>query len=147
MIQSILCAIDISQPGAERGILQAAYRWSQMEKAALGLVTVVPDFRFSVVGSYFSDDHTAKVVSDTRDALHKLTEEVLGAEASAGIRHVVAVGSVYEEILKTARAARADMIVIGAHKPDLKDYLLGPNAARVARHAECSVYVFRGNGA
>jgi nucleotide-binding universal stress UspA family protein len=144
MIQSILCAIDISQPGAEQGILRAAHRWSQMEGASLGLLTVVPDYRFSVVGSYFSDDHTSKVVSETRAVLHKLTEDTLGAEESARIRHVVAVGSVYEEILKTARAAQADMIVIGAHKPDLKDYLLGPNASRVARHAECSVFVYRG---
>ena len=26
----------------------------------------------------------------------------------------------------------------------LKDYLLGPNVARVVRHANCSVYVVRG---
>ncbi|MEP3300223.1 MAG: universal stress protein, partial [Pseudoruegeria sp.] len=39
--------------------------------------------------------------------------------------------------------AKADLIVIGAHRPDFKDYLLGPNAARVVRHSECSVYVVR----
>jgi nucleotide-binding universal stress UspA family protein len=33
--------------------------------------------------------------------------------------------------------------VVGAHRQDLKDYLLGPNAARVVRHADCSVYVVR----
>ena len=37
----------------------------------------------------------------------------------------------------------ATLIVIGAHRPDLKDYLLGPHAARVVRHAECSVLVVR----
>jgi hypothetical protein len=33
-----------------------------------------------------------------------------------------------------------------AHSPDLKDYLLGPNAARVVRHANQSVMVIRGRG-
>ncbi len=32
---------------------------------------------------------------------------------------------------------------IGSHRPELKDYLLGPNAARVVRHANCSVLVVR----
>jgi nucleotide-binding universal stress UspA family protein len=35
------------------------------------------------------------------------------------------------------------MIVMASHRPELKDYLLGPNAARVVRHAECSVLVVR----
>ncbi|MFY2822514.1 universal stress protein, partial [Ruegeria sp. MALMAid1280] len=46
-------------------------------------------------------------------------------------------------ILHTAAEAGSDLIVIGAHKPDLKDYLLGPNAARVVRHSTVSVYVVR----
>jgi nucleotide-binding universal stress UspA family protein len=37
----------------------------------------------------------------------------------------------------------ADLIVLAAHRPELKDYLLGPNASRVVRHAKCSVYVIR----
>jgi len=33
--------------------------------------------------------------------------------------------------------------VLASHRPDLKDYLLGPNAARVVRHADRSVFVVR----
>ncbi|MEO0863555.1 MAG: universal stress protein, partial [Pseudomonadota bacterium] len=36
-----------------------------------------------------------------------------------------------------------DAIFVGAHRPELKDYLIGPNAARVARHAQQSVFVVR----
>lgn len=32
---------------------------------------------------------------------------------------------------------------MAAHRPALKDYLLGPNAARVVRHSNCSVLVVR----
>ena len=36
-----------------------------------------------------------------------------------------------------------DLIVIASHKPGLADYFLGSTAARVVRHAPCSVHVMR----
>ena len=39
--------------------------------------------------------------------------------------------------------ASADAIVIASHRPDLSDYLLGSTAARVVRHAQCTVLVLR----
>ena len=41
-------------------------------------------------------------------------------------------------------AYKPDLIVMASHRPELKDYLIGPNAARVVRHADCSVQVVRG---
>ena len=51
--------------------------------------------------------------------------------------------SIYAEILGVAEGAEADLVVIGSHRPAMKDYLLGTNAARVVRHARCSVLVAR----
>jgi len=45
--------------------------------------------------------------------------------------------------LTTAHEQRADLIVMASHRPELKDYLIGPNAAYVAQHAFCSVLVLR----
>ena len=56
---------------------------------------------------------------------------------------VVAEGKIYQEIIATAEATGAEIIVMAAHSPELKDYLLGPNAARVVRHAPVSVLVVR----
>ena len=75
--------------------------------------------------------------------LNKTTADVLGEAENAKVRHIVAVGSVYEEVMKAASLGGADLIVIGAHRPDFKDYLLGPNASRVVRHSDCSVFVVR----
>ena len=52
--------------------------------------------------------------------------------------------SIYAEILRAAEEAQADLVVVGSHRPAMKDYLLGTNAARVVRHARCSVLVARG---
>lgn len=143
MIKSILCAVDISQPIVETEVLKIAAQFAELNGAQLDVITVVPDFGMSVVGSFFNADHTKKANAEAKTVLNKLVEGVLGAEVNQKVRHIVATGSAYEEILKTAEAANTDLIVIGAHKPDFKDYLLGPNAARVVRHSECSVYVVR----
>ncbi len=143
MIKSILCAVDISQPIVETAVLEVAAQFAELNDAQLDVITVVPDFGMSVVGSFFNADHTKKANTEAKTVLNKLVEGVLGAEVNEKVRHIVATGSAYEEILKTAEAANSDLIVIGAHKPDFKDYLLGPNAARVVRHSDCSVYVVR----
>lgn len=52
-------------------------------------------------------------------------------------------GTIYDEILRAADKLGVDPIVMGAHRPELSGYLLGPNAARVVGHAKQSVYVVR----
>ena len=52
-------------------------------------------------------------------------------------------GTVYDEVLAAAKLVEADLIITGSHKPNVSDYLLGSNAARIMRHAECSVLVVR----
>ena len=143
MSQTILCAVDINRPEEDAGVLAQAKKLADLDGAQLDVITVVPDFGASVVGAYFKD-HDVKTAQDgATKLLNDMVEDAIGAEANAAVRHVVAIGSVYEEVLKAAKLAKADLIVIGAHRPDFKDYLLGPNAARVVRHSECSVYVVR----
>lgn len=142
-IQTVLCAVDISNAKGEDKVLKRAARLAELEGAQLDVITVVPDYGMSVVGAFFDEEHHEKVVEDTKAALSDLITAALGGEANAKVRHVVATGSAYEQILKTAEADGADLIVIGAHKPDFKDYLLGPNASRVVRHSDASVYVVR----
>ncbi|MFK7943864.1 MAG: universal stress protein [Paracoccaceae bacterium] len=46
-------------------------------------------------------------------------------------------------IVDVAEKSDIDCIVMRSHRPDLADYLLGSTAARVVRHAMCSVHVIR----
>ncbi|MEY8117350.1 universal stress protein [Falsihalocynthiibacter sp. BN13B15] len=57
--------------------------------------------------------------------------------------NLIATERVYDEILRIAAKTKASLIVAGAHKADLKDNLLGPNAASIVRHANCWVSVVR----
>ena len=143
MTQTVLCAIDINRGDEEAAVLQQAKKMADADGARLDVITVVPDFGASVGGAYFKD-HDVKTARDSASAaMNALVTKVIGEEANKGVRHIVAIGNVYEEVLKAAKLSGADLIVIGAHRPDFKDYLLGPNAARVVRHSTCSVYVVR----
>ncbi len=46
-------------------------------------------------------------------------------------------------IIDYADTNKVDCIVIGSHRPDLRDYFLGSTASRVVRHAKCAVHVYR----
>ena len=127
----------------DTNVLQIADKLARLDDASLDVITVVPNFGMTLVGSYFDDNFQKQAVSDAKSALKVRVGQILGEERNKEIRHIVATGSIYEEILQLAEQADVDLIVIGAHKPDLREYLLGPNAARVVRHSKCSVYVVR----
>ena len=143
MSRSVLCAVDISNAGKDDDVLKTAKRLADLDDAQLDVVTVLPDFGKSLVGSFFDAGHHDEAVKAAKAELKDQIAASLGAKAGANVRHVVATGTAYEEILHTAKETGCGLIVIGAHKPDFADYLLGPNAARVVRHSHCSVHVVR----
>ena len=59
------------------------------------------------------------------------------------IRAELISGSAGLAITEFAEEQEIDCIVIASHKPGLSDYFLGSTAARVVRHAKCSVHVVR----
>lgn len=139
----VLAAIDLSHPDHHARLLQKAARMAEAEQAGLAVVTVIPDFGMSIVGSFFEDGAEQKALNAAGESLHAITAEVLGAEAVALVTHIVRHGTAYEQILDAAAEHGATLIIMGAHRPNFKDYLIGPNAARVVRHSKCSVLVLR----
>ncbi len=141
MSKFILAAIDIAHAETVEHVLKKAASLSKLEDANLAVVTVVPDFGMSIVGSFFKEGTEDGVMQKANEQLHEIVSSFLGEDAK--VKHIVKHGSAYEGILEAAQDLNASLIVMGAHRPDLRDYLLGPNAARVVRHAQASVYVVR----
>ncbi len=141
MAGTVLAAIDVAHVKEQANVLIRARQLANLDDAKLAVVTVIPDFGMSIVGSYFSADVEKKALEHARKALHEAVADILGSDS--GVQHVIEHGNAYEKILATANKLGATLIVIGAHKPDFHDYLLGPNAARVVRHSNCSVHVVR----
>jgi len=139
----VLAAIDLAHPEHHTSILTKAASMAEIDDASIAVVTVIPDFGMSIVGSFFEEGAEQKALNDAGVALHEIVSQVLGAEKAAQIKHVVLHGTAYEEILEAARDINAQLIVMGAHRPNFQDYLIGPNASRVVRHSRCSVLILR----
>lgn len=142
MFKTILLPIDLGAPASWKKALPAALRLSAPEGSVLHILTVVPDFGMSVVGSFFEEGFEEK-------ALHRAGEQLTAwvnanVASDTEVHPHVSHGRVYEEIMRAADTLGVDAIVMGSHTPELSDYLLGPNAARVVRHAKQSVFVVRG---
>ncbi len=63
-------------------------------------------------------------------------------EADDTRTHVIT-GHSANSILDWAEKHDVDCIILSSHRPGLSDYFIGSTAARVVRHATCSVHVLR----
>lgn len=141
MFDRILVPVDIGDDPTSAKCLYVAAELARQFGAELHVLTVVPDIGYAVVAQYFPPDAEAKIAEEVAEQLTDYVKKHLPTGMTA--HEMVAQGPVYDEILSVAETIKADLIVIGAHRPDLRDYLLGPNAARVVRHAGASVFVVR----
>ena len=139
MFKTVLVPVDISLPEGARKILAAAKELTTPWDCDVHVMTVVPDQGMPIVASYF-DEHQED------DSLAAAKAELHAAVDGAGIapaKLYLQAGTVYDRVIRLARKIDADLILISAHSPELKDYLLGSNAARIVRHSKRSVLVLR----
>ncbi len=141
MFKNILVTIDLDEEENSARILQAAKDAASVDGAKFNMITVVPNFGMSIVGSFFPKGHEEKMIKQAQKDLHAFTAKHGGGLKA--VQHVIGHGNIYEEVLAWAAKLKADLIIVGAHRPNAADYLLGPNSARIVRHAKCSVLVVR----
>ena len=149
MTLKVLVPIDLADMATMERVLKAAIQQTEAANGALTVMTVVPDmitgidYRYAIRGEtggseeYDMREIVAEALARLNDLVKEHTPSGMAVETIA--RH----GTVYEQVLTVAEEIEADQIVIGAHRPAVSDFLLGPNAARIVRHAHCSVNVVR----
>lgn len=140
MTKKILLAVDINNEETSKAPLAAALDLAHAG-AVLHVVCVVPDFGLPQVSGFFPEDYEKKMLHRYGEALSDWVKAHVpeGIETHPHVAH----GTIYDEVVKAADKLGVDVIVIGSHRPALSDYLIGPNASRVVRHAKQSVYVAR----
>lgn len=141
MFKTILLAVDVNDLSGSARPAATARQMALTDQAELHVMNVVPDYGMSIVGSFFSQDHNKEILKQAKAALETWAAEVLSGVSN--LRLHVDQGTIYDLVLQEATSVNADAIIVGAHKSQLKDYLIGPNAARIARHATQSVFVIR----
>ncbi|MBK5945311.1 universal stress protein [Rhodobacter veldkampii DSM 11550] len=102
----------------------------------VSLLHVMPEVPGYAI-SYMPEGYREELEQAIRSELETLAR---GFGSGAG---VLASGDAGRVILDWSGQNGVDCIVIASHRPGLQDYLLGSTAARVVRHAACSVHVLR----
>lgn len=141
MYNSILLSVDLADKSHSRKALETALQLAITFKAKLYIVTVVPDFGVGMVSSFFGDDFAKKAIDAAENQLNDFAAEEITGEVQYETK--VCYGTIYDQIIAAANDSECDLIVMGSHRPELEDYLIGPNASRVMRHAKQSVFIVR----
>ena len=141
MYKNILLAIDLDDEASCRKPLLSAVELARKFGARLHVLTVVREVEAMLQARAATLAYEV-IASDLENRMAALIRRASASDLEPNIL-ITHGASIYAEILGVAEEARADLIVVGSHRPAMRDYLLGTNASRVVRHASCSVLVAR----
>ena len=134
--KTILVPVDLAFEDKAGPMIEQAGKLADKD-TKLVFVNVV-DSLPSYVAAHLPADAQDKARARAEESLRKIAKTA-GLKADIELRS----GAAPAGILEVAREREADLILVGSHKPGMQDYLLGSTAARVVRHARCSVLVLR----
>jgi len=140
MALNILLPIDLSSPASWVKPMAEAQKML-LGGGTLHVVSVLPDFGMSMIGTFFKTGFEQSALHQFGEALRRWVSQ--NVPGSVDVQPHVLHGVIYDEILRAADDMKIDVIIMAAHRPEASDYLLGSNVARVVRHAKQSVYVVR----
>lgn len=135
MYKNILVPVAVDH-GPHLGEVLSIARTLRAEGGTITALTVaeaIPPY----VSQYLPDGQEAA----TRETIRADLEGALEDAPDIDIR--VVTGHAGISIVDFAEHHGVDCIVMHSHRPGLQDYFLGSTAARVVRHAPCSVHVLR----
>ena len=136
MYKTILVPIDMGHVVEGKSIIDIAADHAD-ENSKIILLNVVEEIpNWAAIN--LPPDIIDKSLDEARDGL-KAIATASGIKMDVEIR----TGHSYNTILDVAEEKNADLIVVASHRPGLQDYFLGSTAAKVVRHAKCSVLVVR----
>ena len=136
MFKKVMVPIDMAHVVEGKANIELAARYAD-EGAEILLLNVVEDIPGWAA---------AELPRDLLDKSRRESESELKAIATASgktMETVVRSGHPYKTILEVAEEKGVDLIIVASHRPGLQDYFLGSTAAKVVRHAKCSVLVIR----
>lgn len=141
MYKDMLLPIDLGQKSSWQKALPLAVELGKSFGAHLHIMTVVPDHGFHYVSQYFPAGYEERMIATAEENLRDFASEHVPEDVK--VQLIVAHGSIYRQIAKTAEDIGADLIIMASHTPDATDFLMGPNAEKVLHHFKRSVLIVR----
>lgn len=136
MYNRIIVALDLSHEVQGNALFQKALKLIDAggEIRLVHVLEEVPGYIAAELPRDLSDRRQAEARVELKQVAH-------GSDARVEVE--VRSGAPSAQILQAAEDSNADLIMIASHKPGLSDYFIGSTAARVVRHAQCSVLISR----
>ncbi|PWV74140.1 universal stress protein [Halomonas sp. A11-A] len=142
MYHKILMPVDLNEESSWKKALPTAVTLCRTFGASLHVLTVLPDYRMPLVGSFFPKDFAKKAHQAVSEAQRQFIQEHVPDDIK--VQSVIVDGSPWEAIIKAAKKLEVDLIVMASHnKRKFADYVLGPNAEHVVHHSKISVMIVR----
>jgi universal stress protein F len=136
MYNTILVPIDMAHAEKGKSTIEIARKLSGEDTQIL-LLHVIED-----IPNWVAAEMPAGILEKSRQSTQEELQAIANA-ASIKADVLIRSGHPYRTILDKADEEEVDLIIIASHKPGLQDYFLGSTAAKVVRHAKCSVLVVR----
>jgi len=141
MYKKILFPIDLDEKSSLVNCIKQVTAMAGAFNAEIHVITVIPDYGMSMVEQYFPKGWIEETIGKAGEELNFLINQHFAEPEK--VKSKVLRGAIYQCVIDEAREINADLIIMCAHRPELSDYLLGPNAAKIVRHASTSVMVVR----
>ena len=136
MNKTILIAVDLGTVAKLDSLVDQASAYDNSNSNII-LLNVVED-----IPSWAAVELPRGILEKSvQSSLEKL--KALATSSSIEVEVEVRVGHPYKTILEVADEKSAELIIVASHQPELQNYFLGSTAAKVVRHATCSVLVVR----
>jgi nucleotide-binding universal stress UspA family protein len=145
-VRHILHASDLST--ASRRAFRAAADLAKSLDAKLTILYVLPPMLPAMPDQYIDAETLDRFDRQARQWGRGHLDRLARAAKQAGIRCATLLldGDPVEEIVRTSRKNRADLIVLGTHgRRGLPKFFLGSVAERVVSRASCPVMTVRGS--
>jgi len=141
MHKKILLPLDLHEESSWKKALPTAVELCTAFGAELHVFTVFPDLPVGMYRLHLPEDTEHRLAEAAVDGLDAFAAEHI-PDGVHVVKHV-RTGGIYRSILGAAEEIAADRIMMASHRPEMGDYLIDPNAARVVRHSNISVLVVR----
>lgn len=140
MFKKILVPVDPNEIDFAKPAVTAAAGLAAQGDGEVLLVGVLPVMN-GYVSEFLPADFETGFEKETEARIRAIGTEAGLKEGRFSVK--LRTGSVYHEVIDESKASAVDVIVVTSHRPQMSTYLLGSNAAKIVRHATCSVLVLR----
>lgn len=140
MFKTLLVPVDVMDAETAMPAIERAAALALHADGSLRLIYVI-----SVLPSSYMEFAAPDLLDDQQNAAERELDAIAVKIAlpRERVSTRIRMGSIYHEVLHEVEDMGADLVVVGSHRPSMRSYLLGSNAATIVRHATCSVLVVR----